>query len=72
MQLRYPNEPLIGDGVQIRPWRIPDDLPCVREAGTDPDIPAGTTVPAVFTEAAGRAFLEQQQARLTRRLAGGR
>ena len=66
MQLRYPSKPLIGDGVQIRPWRIPEDLSCVRAAGSDPGIPAGTTVPAVFSAAAGRAFLVRQQARLTR------
>ena len=66
MQLRYPTAPLVGGGVRIRPWRSPDDLPCVRAAGSDPEIPAGTTVPAVFTEAAGRAFLERQHARLRR------
>ena len=66
MQLSYPSEPLIGHGVRIRPWRTPDDLPCVLAAGSDPDIPAGTTVPANFTEASGRAFLERQQARLSR------
>ena len=66
MQLSYPSEPLIDDGVRIRPWRTPEDLPCVLAAGSDPDIPAGTTVPADFTEASGRAFLERQQARLTR------
>ena len=66
MQLRYPTEVLVGDRIEIRPWRSPDDLPCVRAAGSDPDIAAGTTVPAVFTEAAGLAFLDRQHARLTR------
>jgi hypothetical protein len=66
VQLKYPAAPLLGDGLRIRPWRSPDDLPCVRAAASDPEIPAGTTVPAVFTEAAGRAFLDRQQARLTR------
>ena len=66
VRLKYPNNPLVDDRVQIRPWRIPDDLPCVREAGRDPDIPAGTTVPAAFTETAGRAFLERQLARVSR------
>ena len=66
MQLRYPSQPLVGEGVQIRPWRSPEDLRCVQAAGADPDIPAGTTVPAAFTEAAGRAFLERQEARLVR------
>jgi ribosomal-protein-alanine N-acetyltransferase len=64
MHLRYPSEVLVGERVQIRPWRSPEDLPCVRAAGSDPDIPAGTTVPAVYTEGAGAAFLERQHARL--------
>jgi RimJ/RimL family protein N-acetyltransferase len=66
VDLKYPTAPLAGEGIRIRPWRSPDDLPCVWAAGSDPDIPAGTTVPAVFTEAAGRAFLDRQQARLIR------
>ena len=66
MQLKYPSQPLVGEGVEIRPWRSPDDLRCVQAAGADPNILAGTTVPAAFTEAAGWAFLERQQARLAR------
>jgi ribosomal-protein-alanine N-acetyltransferase len=66
MQLRYPSEPLVDERVQIRPWRSPDDLACIRAAGTDPDLTAGTTVPADFTDAAGRAFLDRQQARVRR------
>lgn len=66
MELRYPIEALLGDLVQIRPWRSPDDLPCVEAAATDPDIPAGTTVPADFTAASGAAFLGRQHARLNR------
>jgi RimJ/RimL family protein N-acetyltransferase len=66
MQLRYPIEGLSGDLVQIRPWRSPEDLPCVEAAATDPDITAGTTVPAAFTAASGAEFLERQQARLSR------
>lgn len=64
--LRYPIQALVGEHVQIRPWRSPDDLPCVQAAGADPDIPAGTTVPLRFTEAAGLAFLGRQAARLER------
>jgi len=64
--LKYPIGALVGKRVQIRPWRSPEDLPCVQAAGADPDIPAGTTVPARFTEAAGLAFLGRQAARLER------
>lgn len=65
MLLTYPGEPLAGAGVRIRPWRTPDDLPCIEAAATDPDIPAGTTVPALPSPAAGRAFLARQHGRLT-------
>ena len=65
MLVQYPRQPLSAAGVQIRPWRSPDDLACIEAAATDPDMPAGTTVPPVFTEAAGRAFLARQHARLT-------
>ena len=65
MLLRYPLQPLAAAGVRIRAWRSPDDLACVEAAATDPDIPAGTSVPRVFTEAAGTAFLARQHARLT-------
>ena len=65
MLLQYPREPLATTEVLIRPWHAPDDLACVEAAATDPDIPAGTTVPAVFSTAAGRAFLDRQHARLT-------
>jgi ribosomal-protein-alanine N-acetyltransferase len=61
--LRYP-PPELGDGiVTLRRW-AEDDLACVEEAGTDPRIPAGTTVPAVFTPDAGRAFIRRQSQRL--------
>lgn len=42
--------------MRIRPWHE-GDLDCVRGAGTDPTIPAGTTVPAVFSPEAGLAFV---------------
>lgn len=64
MLLAYPSRPLTGGSVRLRPWRIPDDLPCVEAAATDPDIPAGTTVPAVYSPEAGRAFLARQHGRL--------
>ena len=65
MLLRYPRQPLLAAGVEIRPWRSPDDLACIAAAATDPDIPAGTTVPAVADDTAGRAFLARQHDRLT-------
>lgn len=65
MLLQYPRQELVAAGVQIRPWRSPDDLACIAAAATDPDIPAGTTVPPVFDAAAGEAFLARQHDRLT-------
>jgi ribosomal-protein-alanine N-acetyltransferase len=61
--LTYPDPPLSDGTVRMRPW-TEDDLGCVREAATDPRIPAGTTVPAVFTAAAGRAFVARQGSRV--------
>lgn len=63
MDLAYP-DPMLTDGVVLlRPWQ-PGDLDCVREAGTDPRIPAGTTVPSVFTPEAGGAFIARQRRRV--------
>ena len=38
----------------------------MREAGTDPDIPAATTVPVVFSPEEGLAFIRRQQQRIER------
>lgn len=63
MTLDYP-DPALDDGVvRLRRWSA-GDLECVRRAAEDPRIRRGTTVPAVFTEAAGHAFLERQWARV--------
>ncbi|MEN8235270.1 MAG: GNAT family N-acetyltransferase, partial [Actinomycetota bacterium] len=62
MSLAYPNPELRSDAVRLRKWSL-DDLDCVRAAGTDPRIPEGTTVPARYTEEAGRAFIERCWAR---------
>jgi hypothetical protein len=43
MNLAYPDPELTDGVVRLRPW-IDGDLDCVREAGLDPRIPAGTTV----------------------------
>lgn len=39
------------------------DVECIRLAGSDPDIPKGTTVPATFTPAEGLAFIHRQWSR---------
>ena len=61
MQLNDPS-PLIGERVTLRRWSF-NDLDCIEEASRDPRIPAGTTVPAAFTPAAGRSFIERQWSR---------
>ncbi len=64
MELAYPDPPLTDTVVRLRPWE-PRDTPCVQEAGSDPRIPAGTSVPAVFTQAEGLAFIRRQQERIS-------
>ena len=58
----YPEPPLTDGVVALRRW-AQDDLACVEEASEDPDIPRGTTVPAVFTPAEGVAWIERQWSR---------
>lgn len=60
--LTYPSPALESDVVRLRRWTH-DDLACIEEAATDPDIPKGTTVPAVYSESAARAFVERQWSR---------
>ena len=62
MRLDYPEPELRSDTVRIRKWTH-DDLGCVEAAGTDPDIPKGTSVPARYTTEEGRAFVERQWSR---------
>jgi RimJ/RimL family protein N-acetyltransferase len=53
----------LTDGtVVLRKWEE-TDLGCVEEGSRDPDIPAGTTVPATFTPAEGLAWIERQWGR---------
>ena len=40
-------------------------MDCVRQASSDPAIPQGTTVPAVWTPQEGLAFVHRQQSRAT-------
>ena len=47
---------------RLRPFVL-GDLDVVREASTDPLIPLITTVPAAFTQAEGRRFIERQWSR---------
>ena len=64
MALPYPDPELGSSLVRLRRWSY-DDLPCVEEASTDPDIPRGTTVPAEYTDEAGRAWIDRQWSRQT-------
>ena len=57
--LRYPDPPLTDGVVLLRRWEE-RDLPCVEEASRDPRIPAGTTVPQVFSRDEGLAWIERQ------------
>jgi len=58
-------DPELTDGVvRIRPWRE-IGVECVRLAATDPNVPNGTTLPAVFTPEDARAYIERQWGRLT-------
>ena len=62
MRLDYPDPELRSDMVRIRKWTY-DDLACIEAAGTDPDIPKGTTVPVPYTDEEGRAFIERAWSR---------
>ncbi|MDA0169092.1 GNAT family N-acetyltransferase [Solirubrobacter taibaiensis] len=63
MTLDYPEPDLSDDTIALRRW-AERDLACIQEAATDPRIPAGTTVPAVFDPDAGRAFIRRQRQRV--------
>jgi ribosomal-protein-alanine N-acetyltransferase len=55
-----------GEGFTLRPWRL-SDLDLVREASEDDHIPLITTVPSLFSDAEGVAFVERQWERATTR-----
>ncbi len=61
--LTYPDPPLSNGSIGLRRWRE-EDVECIRLAGMDPDIPKSTTVPAIFTAAAGLAFIHRQWTRV--------
>lgn len=50
---------ITGERVTLRDWTL-DDLPALAEASRDPYIPLITTVPADYTEQAGRDWLARQ------------
>ncbi|MFD0772452.1 GNAT family N-acetyltransferase [Streptomonospora algeriensis] len=59
-------EPVLEDGtVRLRRWAA-TDLSCVKAASDEGVIPGGTTVPVVFTEEAGREWIERQHSRTGR------
>lgn len=60
--LAYPTPPLTDGGVALRRWEY-GDLACIEAASRDRRIPAGTTVPAEYTEEGGREFIERQWGR---------
>jgi [ribosomal protein S5]-alanine N-acetyltransferase len=60
--LPYPDPQLSDRRVGLRRWHEAD-VECIRLAGTDPDIPKGTTVPATFSPAEGLAFIHRQWSR---------
>jgi RimJ/RimL family protein N-acetyltransferase len=60
--LSYPDPPLADGAVALRRW-AKGDIGCVEEASRDPDIPQGTTVPAMFTPADGLGWIERQWGR---------
>lgn len=59
MALTYPDPNLMDDVIRLRQWRE-SDIDCIRQAATDPGIPEGTTVPALYTPEAAREFIKRQ------------
>ena len=58
--LRVPE--LAAPPVVLRPFAL-SDLALVRQAADDPHIPSISSVPRLYTDDAGRAFIERQNAR---------
>jgi RimJ/RimL family protein N-acetyltransferase len=54
-----PGEPLVDGLTALRPWRDSDVAPLVA-ACQDPEIPRWTRVPAKYTEADARRYLQQR------------
>ncbi|MEX2622960.1 MAG: GNAT family N-acetyltransferase [Acidimicrobiia bacterium] len=62
VNLAYPKPELRSDKVHLRKWSL-EDLGCVEAAPKDPEIPRGTTVPALYSEEDGRAWIKRQWSR---------
>lgn len=60
--LDYSVPPLSDGVIELRRWTF-GDLACVKAAASDPRIPAGTTVPAEYSDESGRGFIERQWGR---------
>lgn len=61
-RLGYPDPPLTDGSVLLRRW-AESDVACVQEASSDPRIPEGTTVPAVYTPEEGLGWIKRQWGR---------
>ena len=59
-QPTYPDPPLSSDRISLRPWTL-RDLSAVEQASHDPYIPATTSVPAIYSDEVGRAWIERQE-----------
>lgn len=57
--IRLPGEPLTDGATTLRPWRD-GDLPALMTLCRDPDIVRWTRVPANYTEADGRNYLDRR------------
>ena len=62
--LSYPSPRLVDAVVELRRWEL-KDLSCIEEASADRSITEATTVPADYSVAAGKAFIERQWSRQT-------
>jgi ribosomal-protein-alanine N-acetyltransferase len=61
--LAYPDPELTDGRVRLRRWSL-SDLTCIEAAATDHRIPEGTSVPALFTDEEGAAFIRRQWSRI--------
>jgi [ribosomal protein S5]-alanine N-acetyltransferase len=48
-----------GDSFVLRPWEL-GDLPLVRDASSDDYVPLITTIPSMYSQEAGEAFVRRQ------------
>lgn len=61
--LAWPDQWPTSGPVLVRPWSD-DDLPAVADLARDPYLPLIGSMPAVYTEAEGRAYVARQHQRL--------